>query len=493
MSADWPEFQLGTRCIVKSSKRIFAHEYVENGIPFFRSKDVIDKSLGDFSGFEFFISRERYEQIKLTHGTPQAGDLLISSVGNRSGISYIVQDEGDFYFKDGNIIWLSEFKNVNPHFLSYWFKSDIGQERLTSVMIGSAQKALTIDAIRKLWIRLPEKKYQDNSVSILLSLDRKIKTNRQINQTLESIAQAIFKSWFVDFEPVKAKKAAKERWYAMQPTSESASPVCYADEAALPDLETYTNLAAMCAISGKNETELTQLQQQNPDQYQQLAETAALFPSAMVGSELGEIPEGWEVREIGNEVEIVGGGTPSTSEPAFWDDGEIRWTTPKDLSNNKSKVLLDTERRITEAGLAKISSGLLPINTVLMSSRAPVGYLALAKTPVAINQGYIAMKCASDLTAEFVILWAESVMDEIQQRASGTTFAEISKKTFRAIPMVKPAQEVVNQFTLRAGVIFDQIESNEIQTRTLVGIRDGLLPRLLSGEIDLTNIQSEME
>ena len=107
------------------------------------------------SGYDLFISEARYAEIKKTHGSPEKGDVLINSVGNRSGQPYVVQDEGDFYFKDGNILWLSKFEDINSDFLAYWFKSDIGQDTLTSIMIGFAQKALTIDAIKKLWVKFP--------------------------------------------------------------------------------------------------------------------------------------------------------------------------------------------------------------------------------------------------------------------------------------------------------------------------------------------------
>src|SRR5690554_7116104 len=237
------------------------------------------------------------------------------------------------------------------------------------------------------------------------------------------MARAIFKSWFVDFEPVKAKIAALEAGGS--------------EEDAL--------LAAMQAISGKGEAELTRLQPEQPEQYAELRATAELFPSAMQDSELGEIPEGWVVSQIGDEVTVVGGGTPSTKNPIFWEGGRISWTSPKDLSNLADKVLVETERKITEAGLAKISSGLLPINTVLMSSRAPVGYLAMAKIPVAVNQGYIAMKCEKVLSPEFVVQWCEAHMDEIKSRASGTTFAEISKKNFKIIPVVVPPESLMSR------------------------------------------------
>lgn len=344
----------------------------------------------------------------------------------------------------------------------YYLLKSLGLEKMNS---DTAVPGLNRENAHALPIRIPELESDRKTLgSWLAKFNDKIELNTQTNQTLEEIAQAIFKSWFVDFEPVKAKIA----------TLESGGTQDAAE------------LAAMSAISGKNEAQLAQLKTQDADAYQQLAQTAALFPIAMVESELGEIPEGWGVSEIGDEVDIVGGGTPSTTEPSFWEDGEIHWTTPKDLSNNKSKVLLNTERKITEAGLAKISSGLLPVNTVLMSSRAPVGYLALAKVPVAVNQGYIAMKCNSTLPPEYVILWAESVMDEIQQRASGTTFAEISKKTFRVIPLVRPIPKLAARFKETTAEIFNKIAATEKQSQQLAELRDSLLPKLLSGEIDLS-------
>src|SRR5690606_14144463 len=152
-----------------------------------------------------------------------------------------------------------------------------------------------------------------------------------------------------------------------------------------PDLETYTNLAAMCAISGKSETELTQLQQQNPDHYQQLAETAALFPSAMVDSELGEIPEGWAVRALSDLINIIGGGTPNRSIAEYW-NGDIPWYSIKDLPNASDIFVIDTDERITELGLKKSSTKLLPENTTIITARGTVGKLALIDKPMCMNQ-----------------------------------------------------------------------------------------------------------
>lgn len=302
------------------------------------------------------------------------------------------------------------------------------------------------------------------------------------------MAQAIFKSWFVNFEPVKAKVTALEAGGS-------------AEDALI---------AAMSAVSGKDADQLAKMQSEQPEQYAELRATAKLFPSAMqddaqgsanaaggrtpgAASELGDIPAGWSVSQIGDEIKVVGGGTPSTKNPDFWEGGQIKWTSPKDLSNLSDKVLVDTERKITEAGLAKISSGLLPVDTVLMSSRAPVGYLALAKSPVAVNQGYIAMKCEKVLSPEFIIQWCEAHMDEIKNRASGTTFAEISKKNFKIIPAVIPPELLVSSFSKHVSSLYKSIESNVRESASLAMLRDTLLPKLLSGELSIPDAEAAVK
>lgn len=275
-------------------------------------------------------------------------------------------------------------------------------------------------------------------VNILGTLDDKIELNRQTNETLEAMARAIFKSWFVDFDPVRAK-------------AEGRRP------------------------AGMD------------------ADTAKLFPSEFEDSELGEIPKGWTVQSIGDLADVVGGSTPSTKEPAYWIGGTHNWATPKDLSSLSAPVLLDTERRITYAGLALISSGLLPPGTVLMSSRAPIGYLAIAEVPVAINQGFIAMKPRAGVPNVFLLLWALENQDTILSRANGSTFLEISKSNFRPIPTLTPPQDIFAAFGRLAAPLYAHISLHERQSRILAGIRDMLLPKLLSGEISLLGTERAQE
>ncbi|MBI4946131.1 MAG: restriction endonuclease subunit S [Bacteroidetes bacterium] len=197
----WKEYRLGEIAEITSSKRIFYSDYVSEGIPFFRSKEIIEKSLGESSGAPLYISNKRYIDIKEKFGAPVDGDLLISAVGERAGIPYVVKNQGDFYFKDGNLIWLRNIKSdLNIMYFNYWLKSSIGQSTLDSIMIGSAQKVLTIIGLKNLLVLLPPIIEQTVIASILTSLDDKIDLLHRQNKTLEQLAETLFRQWFVEEE-----------------------------------------------------------------------------------------------------------------------------------------------------------------------------------------------------------------------------------------------------------------------------------------------------
>lgn len=211
------------------------------------------------------------------------------------------------------------------------------------------------------------------------------------------------------------------------------------------------------------------------------ATARALFRSRFV-AEAGTEADGWRACTIGDLAEIVGGSTPSTTEPRFW-NGSHYWATPKDLAGLKTPVVLRTERMLTDAGIGQISSGLLPPGTVLMSSRAPIGYLAITEVPVAINQGFIAMKPRPGVSGLFLLLWAASSQDQILSRANGSTFLEISKSSFRPIEVLAPPADAMASFDRVVRPIHERVVANERQIGVLAAIRDALLPRLLSGEL----------
>lgn len=198
-SSEWKEVKLGEVCDIGSSKRIFASEYTSDGVAFFRSKEIIEKAKGEKISTNLYISENRFYEIESQYGTPQTGDILLTSVGTL-GVPYLVRDER-FYFKDGNLTWFKDFNDeLVSVFLYYWFLSKYGKHQIDTKSIGSTQKALTIDTLKKFDINLPPLQEQKAIANILSTLDEKIETNNKINKTLEEMAQAIFKHWFVDFE-----------------------------------------------------------------------------------------------------------------------------------------------------------------------------------------------------------------------------------------------------------------------------------------------------
>ena len=212
----------------------------------------------------------------------------------------------------------------------------------------------------------------------------------------------------------------------------------------------------------------------------------ALFPDSFEDSELGKIPKGWEVKTLGEVVDIVGGTTPSTKIVKYWENGTHYWATPKDLSSLSVPVLLETERKISDAGLQKIGSGLLPPGTLLLSSRAPIGYLAITQVPVAINQGFIAMLPNEGFSNQFLLNWCEAFLYEIVNHANGSTFLEISKSNFREIELISPNALVLNLYHRLVSELRDRIVVNEHTSRSLATLRDILLPKLISGKVRVT-------
>lgn len=192
--------------------------------------------------------------------------------------------------------------------------------------------------------------------------------------------------------------------------------------------------------------------------------------------------EEWEEVKIGELVNIKGGGTPSTKNPDFW-NGNIAWTSPRDLTGKNDAYLLATDKAITEAGLAKISSGLLPERTLLLSSRAPIGYVAMAGLPLAINQGYIAFLPDAYLSNHFMYFWLHHNMEHIKNAANGSTFMEISKTAFRNITTAKPDEKSLREFENETKDLFEAMRNNQKQTQTLTTLRDSLLPRLINGKV----------
>jgi len=189
---------LGELCTVTSSKRIFAEQYVSEGVPFYRSREIIEKNGNQDLSLELFISEEVYNSIKEKFGVPQTGDLLMTSVGTL-GIPYVVKDER-FYFKDGNLTWMRDFsEELNSQYLYYWFSSGFGKQSLIQKAIGSSQPALTIEILKKYKLLVPPRREQDSIVEILSKYDELLEANNKRIKILEQMAENLYKEWFVRF------------------------------------------------------------------------------------------------------------------------------------------------------------------------------------------------------------------------------------------------------------------------------------------------------
>ena len=318
-----------------------------------------------------------------------------------------------------------------------WAYYELLTQDINGMDSGSAIPSTSREDFYGLPVQVPPLPEQHAIAHILGTLDDKIELNRRMNETLEAMARALFKSWFVDFDPVRAKMEGRD----------TGLPHHLSD----------------------------------------------LFPDRLVDSEMGEIPEGWTVSAIGKEVDAVRGSTPSTRESVYWNEGQHHWATPKDLSKLLSPVLLDTNRKITDAGVKRISSGLLPTATVLLSSRAPIGYLAIAEVPTAVNQGFIAMICEKRLPNLYVLFWCYKNLDHIRDIAGGSTFAEISKRVFRSIPVLVPSEDVLGVYEDMGRSLYDRLVANTKESVVIVRLRDTLLPKLVSGEIRVGDAEMALE
>ncbi|MEY2861030.1 MAG: hypothetical protein RL392_1488 [Pseudomonadota bacterium] len=435
MSAEWQTVEIGSLCAgIYDGPHATPKKTTEG--PIFLGISSLNSGQLDLTSLEYLSEEDFAKWTKRV--VPQAGDIVFSYETRLGQVAVIPEGLRCCLGRRMALMRVNPEKAI-PDYLLYAFLSPDFQDVIRQRTIhGSTVDRIPLVEFGSFPISVPPLDVQRNVVATLRALDDRITLLRETNATLEAIAQALFKSWFVDFDPVRAKL-----------------------EGRAPD--------------GMDEA------------------TARLFPDSFEESELGLVPSGWRVLPIGDAVEAVGGATPDTKTPAYWEPAIHCWTTPKDLSGIAAPVLLDTERKLSDQGLAKIGSGVLPIGTLLLSSRAPIGYLALAQVPLAINQGYIAMPPGGLLPPLYLLFWCRQNMDNIKGRANGSTFMEISKKAFRPIPALVPSPELIQAFTEVAGALFDRLIENEKQAQTLATLRDTLLPRLISGQLRLPEAAALLE
>lgn len=199
------------------------------------------------------------------------------------------------------------------------------------------------------------------------------------------------------------------------------------------------------------------------------------------------VPEGWLTLTFGDVCDAVGGGTPSTARPEYW-GGDVVWVTPTDVTRNDCLVMLDSEKKITEVGLANSSAKLVPPETILMTSRASIGFFALMDKPACTNQGFISVLPKHDNSRMFLLFNLLGRVEEMIGLATGATFKELSKKTFRALPVLWPTDALLKSYENKTYPLIQQVRLIKRQNQELTKARDLLLPKLMSGQLDVSGI-----
>ena len=367
------------------------------------TSDVLD---GKCLNHEYVPNKKLKGQFKKTF---RKGDILYSEIRPANKRFCFVDFEPKDYIASTKLMVLRAHEDVDPQYLYQILRSNdtLAQLQMLAESRSGTFPQITYSELSNIMVSLPSQKAQKNIVSILSSLDRKIELNNKINADLEEMAQAIFKNWFVDFEPFKGGK--------------------------------------------------------------------------FVDSELGMIPEGWKVGRLTDVIKLMPGGTPKTSEPLYWDNGTIPFFSPKDVNG---VYCFATEKHITEAGLNKCSSNLYPKDTIFITCRGTVGKVCLVACDMAMNQSNYAIKAIDGYSQYYVFFLVKSVVERLIKKSNGAVFSAITSKDFDEEILI-PSQKAVEDFTNVIDGFFRRIFAIGTENSRLSLLRDTLLPRLMSGELEV--------
>lgn len=414
--------KLGTMCNILSSKRIFAKEYVYSGIPFYRSKEIIQKHDGDNINTKLYISKERYQEIKRSFSVPVKGDMLMTSVGT-IGVPYIVKKNEEFYFKDGNITWYKNFtQKLNSTYLFYLMDSVVGKTLIKGITIGSSQAALTIDSMKELEIPCPDRNIQDKIVSILSAYDKLIENNNRRIAILEEMAQRLYREWFVHFR--------------------------------FPGHENVK----------------------------------------MVESKLGLIPENWHNFKIENIVSFNRGKSYRSSEINV-EDG-VPFINLKNIRayggfNKGGTKLFD--------GIYKESHKVRPGDIVMAvtdmtQERRLVGQVARVPN-MKSDYAIISMDLiklipfqAQNSVYVYSLLRYSNLSRKIAGFANGANVLHLDPELVLQQDFIMPDDDTIKRFTSLVESLYNSVDICEEKNETLRKTRDHLLPRLISGDIDVSKL-----
>ena len=421
----------------------------------------IDYSETDFISDQLSKKTEEWKTkpkdilISMTGSGPNAPASLVgrvARVGENEPISFINQRIGRVIVNE----------KVDSDYIYYLLSQKSSQEYFVNNSTGSANQ-VNINGNTILSLEVPCISFEESKkiAQILNAFDDKIQLNTQINQTLEQIAQALFKSWFVNFDPVRAKVQA------------------LSDGLSLEQAE----LSAMQAISGKTPEELTALSQTQPDRYAELAETAKAFPCEMVEVDGVEVPKGWEMTALSDLGQIICGKTPSKSNKEFYGN-EVPFIKIPDMHNQA--FITQTTDNLSVAGANSQSKKYIPPKSICVSCIATVGLVSMTSKPSHTNQQINSIIPNDEQTSEFLYLSLKqpSMTKYLKDLASGgSATLNLNTSTFSKIEIITPSKEIIDIFHNKVYYFFKKTLSNTIENKRLAKTRELLLPRLLNGEI----------
>ncbi|EDV4224645.1 restriction endonuclease subunit S [Salmonella enterica subsp. enterica] len=437
--------------------------------------EMIQTSLGDFIDFrngksspdrtpegEFDVFGSNGVIGRCAEKNTSEFSLIIGRVGSYCGSVY--QSKKACWVTDNAII--GALRNKDESNFWYFLLTRLDINAMSS---GSGQPLINQKILNNIQVRVPLSSTTRIDIGNYLSLfNEKVKVNDEINQTLEQMSQALFKSWFVDFEPVKAKIAVLE----VGGSQEDATR------------------AAMTAISGKDADALPFFEREHPEQYAELKATAELFPSAMQDSELGEIPVGWNFLPLESVTSMIidhRGKTPKKLGGDWSEDGYPA-ISAKNIKNGRL-VRHDTIKYVNPEMYTKWMKDVLLSGDILMTSEAPLGELLyLAKdSDYLLSQRLYGIRANNIVSGCYLYLWLQSAnaKADISGRATGSTVVGIRQSELKKVNVLVPKKALIESFSSLAAYYLAKIESNEKQNIALENLRDTLLPKLLSGEITL--------
>ncbi len=492
MSVDWPILTLGDVCETITDGAHNSPKSVVGGKPMASVKDLTRFGV-DLSKARLIAVGE-FDKLVKQGCQPEVGDVLIAKDGNSALDTVCTVDEPlDAVMLSSVAILRPDKTKLDADFLKYYFNSKQVIDYLKGNFIsGAAIPRVVLKDFRRAEIKVPPLDVQKDISKKLRMLDDKIELNRETNQTLEHMAQAIFKSWFVDFEPTRAKIAAKEEWAKRSMTAKAGASDDHIKASQAEAI--FVERAAMAAISGRatdstNDSDagaLAGLDQLNPEQIQQLKTTAALFPDALVDSELGEIPLGWEVKLNGDVMDVRDGthDSPKQSEVGF------PLVTSKHITSGvldiKSAYLISKEDYESVNKRSKVNQGdilLTMIGTVGMSYLVMQSDVNFAIKNVALFR----TSEHKELKNYFYLLLKSPLMKEyLDARMAGTTQKYLSLKTLRSIDMLMPTAALLDAFNNITNPLLDKVFAALEENEYLSSIRGSLLPKLLAGELKAT-------